>query len=554
MQRLFRNLAGLTAAAALLACSGSDGTAPPAAGASAAAQAPGQIGSSSAQATPYAAARLADQASFGATPTLVAAIGKQGLAAWIDSQLALPPTQVDPEPVRVYNSQIPKQGNDASIYTNQKLIGTMLSGEDQLRLRVTWAMSQFLVVSGAKVENYATLQYMNLLQRHAFGNYAELIRALSIHPPMGAYLDNVQNRPTSEECPWCAPNENYARELLQLFTLGVTKLNPDGTVQRDAKGRPLETYTQDDVENVTLALTGWSFAQETPQYDYGRFAGEMVEDKWSVAHDRNAKKFLGKTIPAGGSASSDLDALVKILMEHPNIAPFVSLRMIQHLVTSNPSPAYVARMSAVFRDNGQGVAGDMKALVRAILLDPEARQGDQQGASPASFGKLREPLLWYTGLLRGVGCKLPLRWGGTRDDGLENGVAMPSIQQPFFASSVFSFYLPTDRAPGSNLLAPEQRLLTPEELSARVGGYNTGEAAAWTKAGCKIDDITRAYSSSPRALVDLISARYFRNAMPATMRQSLNDLAPSMPGANTAQKALNVLHFSLASPEYGAIR
>jgi uncharacterized protein (DUF1800 family) len=551
MQSLLRHLAGISAAAALLACSGSDRPAP--AAPDGPALAGGQVGSSTTKATPYAAARLADQASFGATPALVAAISQQGLPAWIDRQLELPATQIDPAPVRVYNSQDRKQANQASIYTAEKLVGSMLSGEDQLRLRVTWAMSQFLVVSGAKVENYATLLYMNLLQRHAFGNYADLVRELTIHPPMGVYLDNVQNRPTSDECPWCAPNENYARELLQLFTLGVTRLNPDGSVQRDARGRPLETYTQEDVEDLTRALTGWMMASETPQYDYGRFAGVLKEDPWSVAHDGGAKTFLGKTIAAGGSASSDLDALVKILMEHPNIAPFVSVRMIQHLVTSNPSPAYVARISAVFRNNGKGVAGDMKALIRAILLDPEARQGDQQGASPASFGKIREPVLWYTGLLRGLGCKVPLRWSGS-NDGLEAGVALPSIQQPFNPTSVFSFYLPTDRAPGSNLLAPEQRLLTPEELASRVGGYSTHDLAVWNKAGCRVDEIGRAYNSSPRTLVDLISERYFRNAMPPTMRQSLADLAPVIWGTNAEHKGLMLLHMALASPEYGAIR
>jgi uncharacterized protein (DUF1800 family) len=551
MQGLFRPIAGVALAAALLACSGHDQ--PGAAAVPAPALASGQVGGSSAKATPYAAARLADQASFGATPALVSGISQQGLAAWIDRQLELAPTQIDPAPVKVYNSQDRKQSNQAAIYTAEKMVGAMLAGEDQLRLRVTWAMSQFLVVSGAKVENYAALLYLNMLQRHAFGNYADLIRDLTLHPPMGVYLDNVQNRPISDECPWCAPNENYARELLQLFTLGVTRLNPDGTVQRDAKGRPIETYTQDDVEDLTRALTGWQLANETSQYDYGRFAGVMKEDDWSVAHDRGAKTFLGKTIPAGGSATSDLDQLVRILMEHPNIAPFVSLRMIQHLVTSNPSPAYVGRISAVFRNNGKGVAGDMKAVIRAILLDPEARQGDQQAAAPPSFGKVREPVLWYTGLLRGLGCKLPLRWG-PNSDGLEPGVVTPPIQQPFFAASVFSFYLPTDRAPGSNLLAPEQRLLTAEELANRVGGYSTNDLGTWTKAGCNIDEIGRAFNSSPRALVDLISERYFRNAMPPTMRQSLADLAPVIWGVTPEHKALMLLHLALASPEYGAIR
>lgn len=492
--------------------------------------------------TRYAAARFADQVSFGATPELVAEIENKGFEKWIDEQFALPPTLVDTSPIAWYDSQIPQEGDRAFRYADMELTKSYLNAPDQLRLRVSFALSQFIVASIRKIEPYGGLAYSNLLQQHAFGNYGALLRAVTINPSMGIYLDNLQNRPTSKECPWCAPNENYARELLQLFALGVVKLRADGSIERDGAGRPVETYSQADVEELARALTGWTLKTHGDRLDFrARYDGEMVEEQWAAAHDRGAKNILGTAIGAGQNASKELDAVVSLLMGHQNIAPFVSLRMIQHLVTSDPSPAYIARVSAAFRNNGAGVAGDMRAIVRAVLLDPEARRGDKPGADVASFGKMREPQLWYTGLLRGLGCKLPLTW--------DNGhIARSGIQTPYNADSVFSFYLPTDRAPGSNLLAPEQRLLTAQELSWRIGAYTRNAATCDTAA------FADALNRSHTAFVDLVSSRYFRNAMPPVLRQNLLALAPTVWGETPADKALALLKFALATPYYGAIR
>jgi uncharacterized protein (DUF1800 family) len=362
---------------------------------------------------------------------------------------------------------------------------------------------------------------------------------------MGVYLDNLDNRPTSEECRWCAPNENYARELMQLFALGVVKLNLDGSIQRDAAGRPIETYSQKDVEELARALTGWRINGDFDRTNYRRYDGELIPDPWRPAHDRGAKVVLGTAFPAGREANQELDTIVSILMTHQNIAPFVSLRLIQHLVTSDPSPAYIARVATVFRNNGQGVAGDMKAVIKAVLLDPEARRGDQPGSDSLQFGKMREPLLWYTGLLRGLNCKREMMWNDVH-------LMTPSSQRPFDASSVFSYYLPTDRAPGSNLLAPEQRLLTAEEFSWRFAGF----ADAIKRAGkdCDAAAFGRAFSTSPAAFADLVSERFFRGAMPATLRQNLIDLAPTTWGDTPDQKAISLLQFALATPYYGVIR
>jgi uncharacterized protein (DUF1800 family) len=498
----------------------------------------------------YAASRFADQVSFGATPTLVAEIEQKGYAKWIDDQFALPVSKNDPAPIQVYNSEIPAESERVYKYMRGQLLPAFINDKDQLRHRVSWALSQFVVASASKLTPYPALTYANFLQDQAFGNYGDFIRALTTNPSMGTYLDNIQNRPLSNQCIGCSPNENYARELMQLFTIGVVKLNADGSTVRNASGQPVETYTQDDVSQLARALTGWTLNNDgiTDRWDHGGFSRVMRMENWSAAHDRGQKTILGTDFPSGREADAELGSIVTLLMSHQNIAPFVSLRLIQHLVTSNPSPAYLARMSAVFRNNGQGVQGDMKALVKAILLDPEARNGDQIGVDRAGFGKVREPILWYTGLLRGLGCTSALNW-----DGGDN-LAYPGAQEPFNASSVFSFFLPTDRAPGSNLLAPEQRLLNADELATRMGGYNIKSASATAAAGCQVNSFGLAFATSSTAYVNLVSDRYFRGAMAPTLRQNLIDLAPTIWGDNTNAKAMNLLAYALSSPYYGVIK
>jgi uncharacterized protein (DUF1800 family) len=495
----------------------------------------------------YAAARFADQVSFGATPALVAEIESKGFAKWIDDQFAMPVSQIDTAPIAVYDSNIPALGEKAWRYAGSQHYAVMLSAPDQLRRRVSWSLSQFVTASAAKIEPYGGLAYANFLQRHAFSNYGDLIREVTINPSMAVYLDNLENRPTSTQCPWCAPNENYARELMQLFTLGVVKLAPDGTVLRDAASRPLETYTQKDVEELARALTGWRIEGNQDRTDYRRYDGVVVPDSWPPAHDRGAKTVLGKAFPAGAEAPQELNTIVALLMGHQNIAPFVSLRLIQHLVTSDPTPAYLARVAAVFRNNGQGVAGDMKAVIKALLLDPEARRGDQLGVDSPAFGKMREPVLWYTSVLRGLSCTGLLHWPNSQD------FMSPGSQNPFNASSVFSFYLPTDRAPGSNLLAPEQRLMNAQDFSFRMGN-SIGVAATRSDSGCVVSPFGQAFARSPQAFVDLVSERYFRGAMPATLRQNLIALAPEQGGNTPDEKAVALMLYALASPYYGVIK
>ena len=547
-----------TVLAALLMLSACGNPDSPAAGIPPSASSGQVVGGSPTSVSYYAAARFAEQATFGATPATIADIRSKGYTAWIDAQLALPVSKIDLTPYLGYLDVQPPEEHQ---HYRAEFPALAVGAADQLRLRMTWALSQFIVVSDRKVDATGTLHWINLLQDKSLGRYGDLLYAISVSPEMGIYLDNNQNRPKSAECPHCAPNENFARELMQLFSLGVQKLNPDGTPIKDTQGRWVETYSQRDVEELARVLTGWQHDPEPqgrPNRNWANYGKPMVPTTWPPERDSGAKTVLGKTFPAGQTQQKDLQDAVAMLTAHQNTAPFVSLRLIQHLVKSNPTPAYVGRVAAKFRDNGAGVAGDMKAVVKAVLLDAEARAGDNPATARADDGKLREPLLQLAALWRGLGCSRfpvdPNGWTG-----------VPPNQSPFSAESVFSYYAPTDRAPGSNLLAPEQRLLTAQELTSRLNqgnGYrwnwkqNRSSLDAFVAAGCEVQPLVDAYARSPRDFSDYVAPRYFRGAMPPTLRTNIEQLIrqPQWNVNDPYEGPLLMLDFALSTPYFGVIK
>jgi len=506
--------------------------------------------------TIYAASRFAEQATFGPTPELIAALRSSGLEPWLEAQLATRPSSLDVTPFLGFPDPEPQA---LGLLRARLFSDFALSASDQLRARVTWALSQFIVVSDRTVDVYAIPFWINLLQQHALGYYDELLYAISVSPAMGVFLNNNQNRPKSAECPHCAPNENFARELMQLFSLGVVKLSSDGQPLRNADGSFSETYTQRDVEELARVLTGWQHdpnPANRPNRNGPNWAKPMVPSTWPPERDQGAKIVMGRRFPAGQSQEKDLRDAIDMLMKHPNIGPFVATRLIQHLVKSNPTPAYVGRVAARFRDNGSGRAGDMKAVVRAVLLDPEARAADDPLRAERGDGKIREPLLHYTSLWRGLGCaRTPVR---------ESWVNLPQTQMPFSADSVFSFYAPTDRAPSSNLLAPEQRVVNTQEFKQRLSRLS--DRASWTgnrlsiealrEADCKIDVIVQAYASSPSAFALAIGERFFRGAMPYALRYDLEELIkrPQWDVRTPEQGALRLVEYALSTPYYGVIK
>ena len=479
----------------------------------------GQVAKSSAAApavTHYAASRFLEQASMGPSPDSVARVRQIGFQAWIDEQLRKPASRIVTPPDLINFDQQADQARNNRMYASHKnsLYDMAVGGDDQLRYRVTWVLSNFLVTSTRRVAHYGGSEYWNTLMGSAFGSYGALLRTITLSPAMGNYLDNDQNTKSSL-------NENYGRELMQLFSVGMVLLNPDGSVKRDTSGKPIETYSQRDVIEITRALTGWNFVplseelrKITNNPNWPNYAVTMVP-RHASQHDMDAKVVLGKTIPAGGDAARDLDAVVEILMNHPNTAPFVSLRLIQGLTTSDPSPAYLGRVSSVFSQT----KGDLAAVVRSILLDSEARAGDFPGRGPAHFGRIREPFLLHTSVLRGMGCRL-----ATRANWDTGQVSLMTDKHPLNAESVFNFYPPNHRAPGSNLLAPEQKSLLSSEFSSRLGRYwEWQDERLLLAAGCDVEPFKRAIAKSDDALLDLLSERYFRGAMSGTVRQGLKD-------------------------------
>lgn len=470
------------------------------------------VGDSQSKVSHYAASRFLEQASMGPSPDSVAQVRALGMQAWIDTQIKMAPSQIT-TPATLYNYE----NNDrpaesrASAYHDGKVQGLLIGGQDQLRLRTTWALSNFLVVSLRKIKPYGASEYFNVLQRQAFGSYADLLKGITLSPAMGSYLDNSQN--TRYQL-----NENYGRELMQLFSVGLVNLNLDGSVQRDAAGKPIETYSQRDVIEATRTLTGWNWAegdQQRPSANFANYGKTMVQF-WSDQHDTGSKTVLGKTIAAGQSAEKDLDSLIQILVTHPNTAPFVSLRLIQGLTTSNPSPAYLERVSKVFVQTG----GQLDKVITAILMDTEARLGDVPNASPKGFGRIKDPLQLHTSVLRGLGCQSAVQQRNNP------GYYWLNWNHNIFnASSVFNFFPPNHRSPNSQLLAPEQKTLTASEFSRRMGdySYNMGDENNLLEAGCQITPFKEAAAQGDAALAALIGERYYRGQMPSTITKGLLD-------------------------------
>ncbi len=533
-----RQLTGLCIAAALvlMGCGGQDGAGT--------ANLSGQVGSVATQ-TPvnhFAASRFLEQASMGPSPASVAQVKVQGPEAWITSQMRLPPTMiVTPPNIVEYDLNLDRAaGRRMQEHYEVSLNSLMIGAEDQLRVRTSWVLSNFLVVSTRKVQQFGALEYMNILQTHAFGQYGDLLKAVTRNAAMGFYLDNGQNRR------WQL-NENYGRELMQLFSVGLVQLNMNGSIKKDASGKALETYTQKDVIEATRALTGWDYAEPNVRRmsSNGFNYAKPMTDEFRDAHDTGSKTVLGKTIPAGQTATKDLDSLIEILVTHPNTAPFVSLRMIQGLTTSDPSPAYLERVATVFRDT----KGNMGKVVTAILMDPEARYGDVVGRSIKGFGRIKEPLLLTMNVIRGLGCK-----SAVRDANDSREIWKNRNQRPFEAYSVFNFYPPNHRTQGTNVLAPEQKLLNSSEFGSRMWNNNSGMESETTlvNAGCDVNAFKAATATSDEALVDLISQRFFRGAMPAALSKSLIEANKNLWQREQGLKlAASMLDMASLSPAFG---
>ena len=394
------------------------------------------------------AIRFLEQATWGPTATSIAHVQSIGKAAFLAEQFAATPSTY-PDPVDNSSSLGPLQ--DQWFYN-------VFHGQDQLRQRVAFALSQLFVVSAKTVgRDDQMIPYQRMLLNNGLGNFFDLMRAVTLSPTMGRYLDMVNNDKTDPGS-GLNPNVNYGRELLQLFTVGTKLLNLDGSEVLDGNGQSIQPYDQNIIVNFSRVYTGWTYPTipgETPRWrNEPYFAGPM--EAIDEHHDTNQKVLMnGFIIPAGGTAQEDLDAALTHIFNHPNVGPFVATRLIRHLVTSNPSPQYIQRVATVFNGDQGGVRGNMQAVITAVLLDPEAETVMTNG------GHLREPILYGVALLRALNANVQLDnplYVRTRDMG----------QDLFSAPHVFNFFSPLHKIPRTNVFGPEYEIHTLSSVMARA--------------------------------------------------------------------------------------
>jgi len=505
---------------------------------------PAAVSQTSFAETDRTAARLLDQAAWGPTPADIVKVQTMGVSNWLNEQFSWNTSDLPDQPVLGSDG---KPNRDlAPVQTT--FFQNAITGQDQLRQRVAFALSEIWVVSAVQTNQaYAFPPYWRVFRDNAFGNYRDIIKAVTLSPAMGNYLSMANNN-KGNPAKGTAANENYARELMQLFTLGLTQLNTDGTPVLDANHQPVATYDQAIVTNMARILTGWTYptapgatakANNPPYYLGQMFA---VENN----HDTGAKQIFGDiSVPAGQTAEQDLESLLDALMAQNTMAPFVSQQLIQHLVTSNPSPAYIQRVSNVFLNNGSGVRGDLKAAITAILTDQEARAGDSPATVEAvSFGHLREPVLFTANLARGLNATPSA--GNTL-----NRYANELGQNLFYPPSVFSYFSPQYRT-AKGLLGPEFQIHSTQTAAFRADMVNTALYGVLDKA-VKLDLTPfEALANDTNALLENISYVFLHHSMSSDLQAAATSAihAATTPLARV-QAALYVV---LTSSEYQVIQ
>lgn len=512
--------------------------------------------------------RLLQQATFGATEAQANRIQSIGITAWVDEQLAMPKSSYPQLPYVTYISPTNCTNDNTKPATDPQnicyrdnytlfpiqmaFLQNALGGDDQLRQRVAFALAQILVTSGVEIYHpYGMGRYQQIMLDNAFGNYKDLLAAVTLSPAMGRYLD-MANSKKPDIARGISANENYGREIMQLFSIGLYELNLDGTIKRDANGGLVPSYSQTTVENFARIFTGWTYQPvgggvptTTNGVNY-EFPMAVV----AANHDTGNKTLLnGVVTTAGQTPDKDLSDALNNLFTHANTAPFISKQLIQKLVSGDPAPAYVARIAAVFNDNGQGVRGDLKAVVRAILLDSEAR-GEIKTA--ATYGRLKDPVLLATSTLRGLGATsdgYALLRGGSNLSGL--GLNL------FNSPTVFNYYSP-DYQISSGKVGPEFAILTSTTSFARANFFNTyimgnaiaPDATVQGGVGTSINWAPwQALATTPAALVDKLSVIFAHGALSATAQKKIVDAVNTVVATDTLTRAKTAAYLVLSASQ-----
>jgi uncharacterized protein (DUF1800 family) len=471
--------------------------------------------------TSGSAVRFINQTTFGATPSLKTHVEQVGFEAFLNEQFNLPES-VYPDPLAATTQQ-----------AVDRFWSNMFKGNDQLRQRTVYALSQIWVESFNKnSEPEMMIPWLRILSKNAFGNYRTLMREVTLDASMGHYLDLVNStKPTATS----GANENYARELMQLFTIGLYKMNIDGSYQMDANNRPIPVYTQNDVRQLALALTGWTYPTTpgtTPGSMNGSYYPGEMEPRQTL-HDTTAKTILGQNLPAGQTIQQDLDGSLDIIFNHPNVAPFVATRLIRAFVTSNPSPGYIQRVALVFENNGAGVRGDLKAVIRAVLMDAEARNDNP----PPEFGRLRTPMQHTIAVFRALGANFnePLFFAYVYRDMGEGILNAPSV---------FGHYSPAYRVPnGNGLFGPEFQIYTPTEAVNRANFIYQAMYENWVG----VTEFTNLAGNSTN-LINAVDQRFLDGKMSPAMRNSIANALPS--AQDNKSRAIAAIYLTVTSGDF----
>ncbi len=545
--------------------------------------------------------RFLDQATWGPSSALIAQVQAQGIPAFLDAQLALggntsyPTMPVYPQnpavrmddptwpgcgniPPLTGNNPVCVRENYTPYWMQRRFFNSAFYSDDQLRQRMAWALHKIVVTdSFGEIRNHAAryTMYLQLLDYQALANYRGLLWTLTLNPLMGDYLDMIRSTRAS-------PNENYARELMQLFSIGLDELHPDGTPMLDTQGNPIPTYNQATVEEFARALTGWNlqaqFAPGVPNWI--DFMIVNINQHHLAAKTLLQRSPVGRSIPPAPSpptvqyAWESFDTVMDNVAYHPNTGPYVCNQLIQMLVTSNPSPGYVARVAAVWQRNNTNV-DQLREVARAILLDPEAR-GDLK--TDPGYGKLREPVQRATGVARAFGVTA---YSGTGQSdgalGLDLGTNPPGpseqmkvLEQNLFRPpSVFSYYPPDNNLTGTNLFGPEFQIYTTltavryhnfTNLMTNPNGAATADGIQPSAAGpnrpipngtkFNFTDLANLAGGDGSALVDEIDRVMLGQRMTAAMRQRIIQAIGVVPDTNTLRRAKTAVYLVMNAPEY----
>ena len=529
----------LSSAPLLAACGGGGGDSP----APIAAAPPAVAAISAAEAS-----RFLGQAGFGATDAQIGRVQTLGYSGWLDEQFAAPRSQGHYDWMVERGYAVTTNINNFN-GTDNTLWRKLISSPDVLRQRITLALSEVFVVSmtGLPINwrGFVAAAYMDVLETNAFGTYRTLLGEVTLSPGMGSYL-NMRGNLREDPARGRVPDENYAREVLQLFSLGLTELAADGTPKN---GVATDTYSQDTITGLAKVFTGWN-NNAANNTDPGYAQRPMVLT--AANHSTSVKQFLGVTIAAGTPGATALQTALDTIAAHPNVGPFIGRQLIQRLVASNPSPAYIARVSAVFANNGAGVRGDLRAVIKAILLDDEARRAPVAGDT--TRGKLREPVVRFIQWARTFGLASPT--------GLWNigNVSDPSTrlgQSPLRSPSVFNFfrpgYVPPNSALGTlNLNAPEFQITNESTV---VGWANWAQTFVQSGVGETRPDYTAelALATDATVLVKRVSLLLSGDTLSAATLATIGTAVGSISATTDAGKLNRVyaaIHLVLCAPEY----